>query len=71
MSDGILYKKMKELIATCEQIDYQNEINRAQLQADLSRRFRLSNSEIGQVLSDMMEKDIIEKENRYKIRVRR
>ena len=69
--DGILYRKLRDLIASCEQLDMQNEINRAQLQSELANRFRLTRSEIGQILADMMEQDIIRKENRLRVRLRR
>jgi hypothetical protein len=67
----IIYRKLRGLIDKCEQMDYQNEVNRARLQAELSSKFRLTNSEMGQIISEMMERDIIEKENRLKIRIRR
>lgn len=68
MSDSIIYRKLKDMIARCEEIDQNNEMNRAQLQRDLAHRFRLSNSEMGEILAEMMEKDILEKQNRLRIK---
>jgi hypothetical protein len=70
MSEFDIYEKIRKLIDSMEELDMQNDVNRAMLQYELARRFRLSNSEIGQILADMMEKDRLKKINRYKLKIR-
>jgi len=67
---GIFDKKFRALVAEYDQANQQNEMEQAKLQSFLAQRFRLSQSEIGQVLAEMMEKDQAQRINQRKIRIR-
>jgi hypothetical protein len=67
---GVFDKKFKELIAEYDQANQQNEMEQAKLQSFLASRFRLSQSEIGQALVEMMEKDQARRINQRKISIR-
>lgn len=69
-TDGLIYRKIKDMINKCEDIDAQNEIKRIKLQQYLASRLRFSNSEIGEILAKMQEEDIRRKRNRLGIRIR-
>jgi len=67
---GILEQRFKEALDRYNQLNMQQDMQSAKVQGELARGFRLSKSDIGNILAEMMEKDQVEKMSRRRIRLR-
>lgn len=74
MTDSLTQHFRKKALEIARQIQVnsiQNDIDQAKLEAEIARRFRATDNVVYKSLAEMIDAGLIERENKYKLRLRK